>query len=82
MVTMRWLIVLLMAFTVSACGKKADAPTKTAEQEKAEKDAATKAVRDNPVYGDQFKAMDKAKATADESAKRTEDAVKKAEEQK
>lgn len=85
MVTTRILVVLIVAMTFSACGKKADVPTKTAEQEKAEKDAATKAVRDNPVYGDQFKSLDKAKATAaaaDEAAKKTEDALKKAEEQK
>jgi hypothetical protein len=85
MVTMRILLVLILAMTLSACGKNAEAPGKTAEQEKAEKDAASKAVRDNPVYGDQFKALDKAKATAaaaDESAKKTEEALKKAEEPK
>ena len=85
MVTMRILVVLIVAMTLGACGKKADVPAKTAEQEKAEKDAATKAVRDNPVYGDQFKSLDKAKATAtaaDEAARKTEDALKKAEEPK
>lgn len=79
MVVMRLLLVLIVAMTLGACGKKTDVPTKTAEQEKSEKDAATKAVRDNPVYGDQFKALDKAKATAaaaDEAAKKTEDALK------
>ncbi|MEO8103403.1 MAG: hypothetical protein ABI790_12815 [Betaproteobacteria bacterium] len=89
MVAMRILAVSILAITLVACGKKADVPVKTAEQEKAEKDAATKAVRDNPVYGDQFKALDKAKATAaaadeaaGEAAKKTDDALKKLDEQK
>ncbi|MBL8514591.1 MAG: hypothetical protein JNJ55_11425 [Betaproteobacteria bacterium] len=72
-------VAALIALT--GCGKKEEA-RHTPEQAKAEKDAATKAVRDNPVYGDQFKAMDKAKATADEAAKKTEDVLKKAEEAK
>ena len=85
MVMLRILAVLILAMTITACGKKAEAPVKTAEQEKAEKDAATKAVRDNPVYGDQFKALDKAKATAaaaDEASKKTEETLKKLDEQK
>lgn len=79
MVTMRILAVLFVALTLAACGKKADAPVKSTEQAKSEKDAATKAVRDNPVYGDQFKALDKAKATAaesEEAAKKTGEALK------
>jgi hypothetical protein len=78
-----WLIVA--AITLSACGKKPEAPAKSAEQAKAEKDAATQAVRDNPVYGEQFKALDKAKETAaaaDEAGKKTADALKKMDEQK
>ena len=59
---------------LAACGKPAD-PTKTAEQQKAEKDAATKATRENPVYGDQLKAMDKAKAVTEEANKKREEAV-------
>ena len=74
-------VIALMALGAAACGKKVDTPP-SAEQAKAEKDAAAKAVRDNPVYGDQFKAMDKAKATADEATKKTEDVLKKAEEAK
>ena len=86
MLTKRILLgsMIAMAMTLSACGKKAE-PAKTAEEQKAEKDAAAKMVRDNPVYGDQFKAMDKAKATADQAAnatQKTEDALKKAEETK
>ncbi|MBL8525438.1 MAG: hypothetical protein JNN20_17300 [Betaproteobacteria bacterium] len=59
---------------LAACGKPAEAP-KTAEQQKAEKDAATKATRENPVYGDQLKAMDKAKTTVEEANKKREEAV-------
>lgn len=85
MVTTRFLAALCIALMVAACGKKAETPLKTSEQQKAEKDAATKAVRDNPVYGEQFKSLDKAKATAaaaDEAAKKTEDAIKKMDEAK
>ena len=69
---------------LSACGKK-EAPIKTSEQLRAEQDAASKAVRENPVYGEQFKSLDKAKATAaaaDEAARKTEDALKKLDEPK
>lgn len=85
MVAMRILIALMVAMTLTSCGKKADAPTRTAEQEKIEKDAATKAVRDNAVYGNQFKTLDKARdtaAAATEAAQKTEDALKKAEDGK
>jgi len=78
------LAMIAMATTLTACGKKSE-PAKTAEEQKAEKDAAAKMVRDNPVYGDQFKAMDKAKATADAAAnatQKTDDALKKAEDGK
>ncbi len=73
--------VLMLAMALGACGKQ-DAAPKTAEQAKAEKDTAAKAVRDNPVYGDQMKAMDKAKATAaaaGEATKKVDDATKEAE---
>jgi len=77
---------IVAAMALSACGKKAEAPAaQTAEQAKAEKDAAAKAVRDNPVYGDQFKALDKVKETAaaaGEAGKKTEDALKKLDEPK
>jgi len=85
MVAMRILAVLILALALGGCGKKAEAPAKTAEQVKAEKDAATKAVRDNPVYGEQFKALDKAKETAaasEEAAKKTEEALKSMDEKK
>jgi len=35
-------------------------------------------VRENPVYGDQVKAMDKAKAVTDDANKAVEDKLKKA----
>ena len=85
MVTTRYLASMLIALMFAGCGKKAETTVKTGEQQKTEKDAATKAVRDNPVYGEQFKSLDKAKATAaaaDEAAKKTEDAIKKMDEAK
>jgi hypothetical protein len=81
MVKRTGILIVAALITLAGCGKKEEA-RQTPEQTKAEKDAATKAVRDNPVYGDQFNAMDKAKATADEASKKAEDALKKAEEAK
>ena len=78
-------VAVAMVVALGACGKKAEVPTKTAEQEKTERDAATKTVRDNPVYGDQFKALDKAKATAAEAeaaSKKTEETLKSLDEKK
>lgn len=69
--------VLVATLALGACGKK-DNTVQTPEQAKAEKDAAAKAVRDNPVYGDQFKAMDKAKAVTDDATKKSDEALKKA----
>lgn len=66
--------VLTTAVALGACGKQ-DAAPQTAEQAKAEKDATAKAVRDNPVYGDQVKAMDKAKADTEAATKKQEEAV-------
>jgi hypothetical protein len=64
---------------LGACGKQsADAP-KTSAQIEAERAQSAKTVRDNPVYGDQVKALDKAKATAaaaGEAARKTDDATK------
>jgi len=72
------LAAFMMAVPLGACGKKESTPP-TAEQAKAEKDASAKTVRENPVYGDQVKAMDKAKAAAaaaGEAAKKTDEASK------
>lgn len=69
---------LTMVLALGACSKT-DSTPQTAEQAKAEKDAAAKSVRDNPVYGDQVKAMDKAKAAAaaaGEATKKVDDATK------
>ena len=56
---------------------------KTAEQTQAEKAAAEKMVRDNPVYSEEIKALDKAKemqknmdALAAENAKKIDDVTK------
>lgn len=81
--TRRIAALALMAAAVSltasltACGKKTE-PPKTAEQLKAEKEATAKTVRDNPVWGDQVKAMDKAKAVTDQAVKAQEEQLKKA----
>ena len=76
----RWMPVLLAAgLVLVACGKKE--PVKTAEEQKAEKEAATKASRQNTVYGNQLQSYDKAKDLADQANKQAEEAKKKIEEQ-
>lgn len=83
MVRTRWgaTVVVALALALAACGKK-EVPPPSAEQTKADKAAAAKAARDNPVYGSQLKAMDKAaevsRAAADDAARRTAEAEKKA----
>ena len=82
-------IALLFALPLSACGKKTEdipnkaSAAKTTEQVKTEKSASDKVVRDNPVYGDQIKALDTAKeaakaveAQAIEAAKKIDEATK------
>ncbi len=54
------MVVLLVA--ASGCGKK-EPTAKSAEQRAAEKATDHKTTRDNPVYGDQVKALDAAKET-------------------
>ena len=76
---------VMLATTLGACGKKAEAPVKTAEQIKAEQEAAAKVARESVVYGEQLKALDKAKeaaAAAEAAAKKTEEALKEVEKQK
>ena len=78
MVNIRFAVALIAALTLVSCSK----PVKTAEQLKTEQDQAAKATRDNPVWGAQVKALDKAKDTADAAAdatKKVDDALKKAE---
>ena len=67
-----------LALSLTACGKKTEEAPKTAEQLQAERDKTAKTVRENPVYGDQVKAMDKAKAVTDDANKAVEDKLKKA----
>jgi hypothetical protein len=61
-----------------ACGKKAETVTKSSEQVKAEQASSAAKARESAVYGDQLKAMDKAKSTADDAAKATEEKLKQA----
>lgn len=78
--TLRIFAIVAAIALMSACGKK-EPPAKTAEQLKAEKDAATKASRENPVYGNQLQTYDKAKELADQANKQAEETKKKIDEQ-
>lgn len=78
-----FLLASAMVLSLGACSKKVEDKPKTAAQPEAEKAAVDKSVRDNPVYGDQIKALDKAKevqktveAQAEEQAKKIDDATK------
>ena len=80
MVNIRLAVAVIAALALISCSKKG--PVKTAEQVKIEQDQAAKATRDNPVWGAQVKALDKAKdtaAAAAEATKKVDDALKKAE---
>ena len=70
---------MLMMLLACACSKQSE-PPKTAEQIKLERDAATARTRENPVYGDQLKALDKAKSLQDTVNKQAEDAKMKIDE--
>lgn len=72
-------VALASAAMVLGCGKKEPVEVKSDAQVKAERDAATKATRENAVYGDPLKKMDKAKDLGQDMNKMAEDAVKKAE---
>ena len=76
MVNTRIVVALFTALLLVSCSKKE--PVKTAEEQKAELDKAAKTTRDNTVWGDQVKAMDKAKAVTEEANKSVEDKMKKA----
>ena len=69
----------VLALALAGCGKM-EPPAKTAEQLKAEVDASTKASRENPVYGNQLQAHDKAKELADQANKQAEESKKKIDE--
>ena len=81
--TVRILLLISLACTIVACSKRTEDKPKTSEQTQAEKMAAEKMVRDNPAYGEQIKALDKAKemqktmdAVAAENAKKIDDVTK------
>ncbi len=80
---LRLMVAILAALSITACSKKAEDKPKTTEQLQAEKAATDKAVRDNVVYGNQIKALDKAKdvqktvdAQAEAQAKKIDEATK------
>lgn len=74
MVKNRMIVALFTALLLVSCSKKE--PVKTAEEQKAELDKAAKTTRDNTVWGDQVKAMDKAKAVTEEANKAQEEKLK------
>ncbi len=65
MVSIPLLVRLIFAFFLvvgfAACGRKEGSEPRSAEQVKAEKAASEKSVRDNAIWGEQVKALDKAK---------------------
>ena len=80
MVRSRILVAFFAALLLVSCSKKE--PAKTAEQQKAELDQAAKVTRENAVWGEQVKALDKARDTAaavGDATKRTDEALKKTE---
>ena len=80
MVKTRVVIALFTTLVLVACSKKE--PVKTSEEKKTEMEQAAKATRENTVWGDQVKSLDKAKdvaAAAAEASKKTDDALKKSE---
>lgn len=74
MVKNRLIVTLFTALLLVSCSKKE--PVKTAEEQNAELDKAAKITRDNPVYGDQVKALDKAKAVVEKAEKTQEEKLK------
>ena len=74
MVKIRLIVALFAALLLISCSKKE--PVKTAGQQKAELDAAAKATRENPVWGEQVKALDKAKAVAEKVPQTVEEKLK------
>ena len=76
---MRFLFLLLTAALLCSCGKTQE-QSKPAEQLKSERDEAGKRARDNPVYGDQLRTLDKAKAVEEAVTKQAEETRKKSDE--
>jgi len=69
---------LAIALSVVACGKNSETAPQKAEQAKADQAASAAKARESVVYGDQLKALDKAKSTAEEATKVTEEKLKQA----
>ena len=69
-------VALFATFLMVSCSKKD--PVKTAEEQKAEFDKAAKATRENAVFGEQVKAMDKAKAVTEKANELQEEKMKQA----
>ena len=69
-------VALFAALLMVSCSKKE--PVKTAEEQKAEFDKAAKATRENTVFGEQVKAMDKAKAVTEKANELQEEKMKQA----
>ena len=69
-------VALFATFLMVSCSKKE--PVKTAEEQKAEFDKAAKATRENTVFGEQVKAMDKAKAVTEKANELQEEKIKQA----
>ena len=70
------IVTMFAAFLLVSCSKKE--PIKTAEEQKAEFDKAAKATRENAVFGEQVKAMDKAKAVTEKANELQEEKIKQA----
>ena len=71
MVKTRLVVALFMGCLLVSCGKQE--PVNTADEQKVEKDKAAKMTRDNPVYGDQVKAIDKAKKDTEKAGQTAEE---------
>lgn len=77
----RAVLVMLTSVAVismNSCGKKVESTQKTAEQANSEREASLEKAKQSVVFGDQLKAMDKARAMADEAAKVAAERMKKA----
>lgn len=72
MVKSRVVVAMFAAILLVSCSKKE--PVKTAEQQKLE--AAAKSTRDNPVWGEQVKSIDKAKAVTEKAVQTAEEKLK------
>ena len=67
-------VAIFAAVLLVSCSKKE--PVKTAEQQKKELDDAAKTTRDNPVWGEQVKSIDKAKAVTEKAVQTAEEKLK------